>query len=294
LYCLLTTKKLLTLPVTPGMRRKLEQSKRSDTEILYRDFITSPDEIDPTRCWFADDEEADPAASLEFPIYKITNREVTVNSLQGSAGISVKWLTRKVLVPRSRLAAARQPKSSHASSATATQAINPQAHAWARAAAFFASCGMSILGIIAVFILRRIILRRLSDRGAALPMGGLCVLGLVVGFGLSGIIISGNPDRAQLLNIIFNIAGIASVIGFGRAVYVAFHEPAAKIAVSPAPAPPVETNKKVKPLSQAKDFPPYKKALAGVYKEGSKPSDSEMEMTYSEQQEARRRLGIYY
>lgn len=293
LYCLLTTKKLLALPVSPAMRRKLEQSKRSDTEILYRDFVASPDEIDPTRCWFVEDEEADPASSLEFPIYKITDREVTVNSLQGSAGISVNYQKRKILVPRSRMAAARQPKSAHASAANATPAANPQAHAWARAAAFFASCGLSIFGIIAVFIIRRIILRRIPDRGAALPIGGYCMLGLVIGIGLSAIIAPDNSSSADAIRIIMALIGIAATIGFGRAAYWAFLQPMSATTVSPSAAP-VATNKKVKPLSQAKDFPPFKKALAGAFKEGSKPTDSEMEMTYSEQLEARRRLGIYY
>ena len=105
LYSILITRQLLSLPLSTHVRRKIERSLRSDRRILYRGFEV-PSEMDVAECWFAEGEEADPDASLLFHYHKITNREVNVDVLQGSAGVRVSYESRQVLVPRSARAQA--------------------------------------------------------------------------------------------------------------------------------------------------------------------------------------------
>lgn len=100
LYATLITPKMLTLPLSSSLRRKLEQSLLEEREILYGEFVSSkskgaPIDIDPGQCWFLEGEEADPDSSLVLPVYKITEVK----------GGSVGWQKRQILVPRSQLAA---------------------------------------------------------------------------------------------------------------------------------------------------------------------------------------------
>ncbi len=97
LYGILTVKKMLSLPLSSPLKRKLEQSNLNDIDTLYSEFQTkksSRKAIDPTKCWFLEDEEASPDASIRLPIYKITSVK----------GASVQWQKRQILVPRSELA----------------------------------------------------------------------------------------------------------------------------------------------------------------------------------------------
>jgi hypothetical protein len=107
LYSSLVTKKMLGLPLSSSMRRRLEQSRQRDAEMLYSGLLPAGADLpDPSRCWFVEDEEPDPDASLIFPVYRVTSREVKVDYLTGSAGINVGFERRDVLVPRSAYAKA--------------------------------------------------------------------------------------------------------------------------------------------------------------------------------------------
>jgi hypothetical protein len=90
-YSALTAKKLLKLPLSTSIRRRLEQQKRNDLEIIYRSYVKLPLDFDPTECYFMPGQDADPEASFDFPIYKITS----------SKGGNVRWEIRSVIVPRS-------------------------------------------------------------------------------------------------------------------------------------------------------------------------------------------------
>jgi hypothetical protein len=106
LYCILLVNKMLDLPLSSATRRKLEQARQRDIETLYRELPPADGKLDPTRCWFLTGEESDPDASITLPVYKITNREVQVDYLRGSAGLNVAFEKRRVLVPRSSRAQA--------------------------------------------------------------------------------------------------------------------------------------------------------------------------------------------
>lgn len=94
LYCMLVAKRLGQLPLSALMKQKLEKSMRSDTSILYKGFLPTANDFDPTCCWFLESELPDPWLSFELPVYKITETK----------GISVRWESRRVLVPRSERA----------------------------------------------------------------------------------------------------------------------------------------------------------------------------------------------
>ena len=98
---MLLTKRMLRLPMSSHVRRRLEASLRSDTEILYRGYGPSPTNLDLTKCWFMEGEEADPDASILIPVYRITNRSVEVNVNEGSAGVRLSYSQRRLLIPRS-------------------------------------------------------------------------------------------------------------------------------------------------------------------------------------------------
>ncbi|HEX4961293.1 MAG TPA: hypothetical protein VF173_10680 [Thermoanaerobaculia bacterium] len=100
LYSSLIARRMLALPLSSGQRETLERSLRKDAEILYRDFLPAGG-VDPTRCWFLESEEADPDASIELSVYKITGRTVQADSSQSSTGIRVSYSTRRLLIPRS-------------------------------------------------------------------------------------------------------------------------------------------------------------------------------------------------
>lgn len=96
LYSSLVAKRLLSLPLSPRQRRRIEQSIANDRRLLYQDFLDGNQEIDHTRCGFMAGEEADPASSFVFPVHKVTD----------TSGGTIRWQTTSILVPRSRLAAA--------------------------------------------------------------------------------------------------------------------------------------------------------------------------------------------
>lgn len=321
LYIIVAQKKMLTWPLSPIMRSKLEQARRSDIEILYGEFMPSTKDFDPSRCWFADEEEADPDVSIILPVYKITHREVQVDKYAGKAGISVKYNRPKILVPRSRYAAGEHPKHSRKEIKKSANITNQKAHNWARFFAFlsgFVDSGWSVIYLLnliipgiwpvgsawsplltigLVFLLRRIILRHIDNRGESLPVGRLCVLGLISSFLVWTFLFSGaiSAEVWPVVNIVLGVLGIGSIIGFGRAAHLAF-----KVAVekqTALPVKPLETGaakKKVKSYSDAQKFPAYKNAKSAGYQDGTQPSQAEMQMTYAEEQEARRRLGGYY
>jgi hypothetical protein len=95
LYCMLVAKRLGKFPLSALMKQKLEKSLRNDVGILYRGFLPTANDFDPTCCWFIESELPDPWLSFELPVYKITETK----------GITVRWEPRRVLVPRSQRAA---------------------------------------------------------------------------------------------------------------------------------------------------------------------------------------------
>ena len=94
LYCMLVAKRLGQLPLSTLMKQKLEKSLRNDSGILYRGFLPTANDFDSTCCWFIESEFPDPRLGFELPVYKITETK----------GITVRWETRRVLVPRSERA----------------------------------------------------------------------------------------------------------------------------------------------------------------------------------------------
>lgn len=88
------TRKLLELPISGAMRRRVDAALQSDLKILYRGFVPAWNGTDACRCWFLPAEEADADASILLPVYKI-------GSVRGA---SVRWEARQVVVPRSRRA----------------------------------------------------------------------------------------------------------------------------------------------------------------------------------------------
>jgi len=106
LYSSLMNKRLLSLPLSAVLRRKIETSIREDGRILYSRFgIDASACPDPTKCFFLEGADADPEASLIIEFYRITNREVTVDRIRRSAGVRVSYQMVKLLIPRSKLAA---------------------------------------------------------------------------------------------------------------------------------------------------------------------------------------------
>jgi hypothetical protein len=94
LYGLIVCKRMLALPISGPTRLKLEQLINEHHKHLYTD-VSLPIDFDASLCFFQPGQEADPDECLSLPLYKITD----------SRGASVRWATRNVLVPRSRLAA---------------------------------------------------------------------------------------------------------------------------------------------------------------------------------------------
>jgi len=86
----------MVTPLSNSLRRKLEQSTISDVALLYNEefLVGDAGEIDHTVCWFLEGEDADPDVSIEISVYKITDRRDGY----------VYWNTRRILVPRSKLA----------------------------------------------------------------------------------------------------------------------------------------------------------------------------------------------
>lgn len=94
LFSVVSTRKLLSLPLSKPMRRRVQSELQTDIGHLYRGFMPDWAGTDPARCWFLKLEEADSEAALLLPVYKIT-------SVKGG---TVHWESRQVVVPRSERA----------------------------------------------------------------------------------------------------------------------------------------------------------------------------------------------
>lgn len=117
LYGIQVAQRLLQLPISDSQQRKIERNIRHDTEILYREMGDLPEGFQAGDCWFIPGEPADPDASLELSVYKITE----INA------VNCRWTTRKVLVPRSRLASAVHRGDAKARETLAKRAGDPVA-----------------------------------------------------------------------------------------------------------------------------------------------------------------------
>jgi hypothetical protein len=96
LFSVVATRKLLSLPLSKPMRRKVQSGLDRDIALLYRGFLPDWAGTDPSQCWFLKCEEADSEAAILLPVYrvtKVTNR-------------GVRWEQRQVVVPRSERARA--------------------------------------------------------------------------------------------------------------------------------------------------------------------------------------------
>ena len=93
-YALSVTKRLLCLPMSQGQKMNMEQEFKNTRKNLYGEFHV-PNNLDPTQCFFLADEPADPDESIVLDMHKITKVR----------GCRVEWAKRRILVPRSNLAA---------------------------------------------------------------------------------------------------------------------------------------------------------------------------------------------
>ena len=105
LYCSMISKRLLSLPLSAGCRRTIEQSIRNDNRILYSTYGIAPADCpEALKCFFIDEADSCPDASLIIRMHRITSRRVEVNHASGSGGVQVHWEKARLLVPRSTLA----------------------------------------------------------------------------------------------------------------------------------------------------------------------------------------------
>ncbi len=112
LYSSLFVKRLLILPLSTTTRRMLEQSIQEDNRILYSPFGLDRGALPAAiHCYFVPGAEADPDKSILIPMHRIKERKVEVDRVRGTAGVSVSLEVRKVLVPRSIVAAGTHGKS---------------------------------------------------------------------------------------------------------------------------------------------------------------------------------------
>ena len=291
LYSSQVLKKLLAFPLSPAHRRKIEYLVMRDGEHIYGDLLEKKQDgsnlIDHTKCWFMEDEEADPDASLIRSVYKITNREVQVDHLRQTGGIRVHYETRVIFVPRSTYAAAVHGGSGRKKPIQPVQPeapSNPTAVKLSHGLAFLSSLMLSVIGVVGVFFLRRTVLPHIESRMKALPVewasAGGFLLWLVLWLGF----------QIGITTVGFFI-GAAALVGFWIVVQQAFKD--AKDTYSGR----LLRELVVKPhtATTIQGFPPFKKALSKGYKQGKEPTEFEMQMTESEKQEAVRRLGgMYY
>lgn len=219
------SKRMLYLPLSSTTRRRIESSIENDTKLIYGDFAPEAG-FDPTLCFFSDDEEADPEASILLPVYKITSRTVKVDYSARSAGISVSYNHRRLLVPRSAHARTR-----HEGPVVAVKAV-----------------GFALLFGVPLFILQAT-----QVLPAVMSPVDWGVVGIIVGV-IVALLTTKKPVGPD-----------------GR---------------------PIE-RKPVRSLTTQSEFPLYVAAKAKGFKDGKEPDATEMQMTFDEQQQARRQLGIY-
>ncbi|CAK0758896.1 hypothetical protein CCP3SC5AM1_250002 [Gammaproteobacteria bacterium] len=97
LFSILVCRRILRLPISTSLRRRVEERRSEYTENLYGRFHINAHQarlLDPGECWFLPGESADPESSILLPVYKITSEK----------GKQLLWHSREVLVPRSYLA----------------------------------------------------------------------------------------------------------------------------------------------------------------------------------------------
>ena len=263
LYSSLVFKRLLGFPITTATRHKLEESIKSDSRILYKGFL-KPRQHDFTECWFLPGEPADPDASLLYSMYKITHRAVFVRHAQGTAGVSVSYDHFRVLVPRSRAAATQHGARSGRGS-------------------------------------------RKGGHGAARPRPPGSRPANVL-FGVSALCIVGGPfvsaaseDLAVMVMLAGLAVALAAIVTHQR--HLARHRNEAKDAERRRAAEEAkrraaealerkEAMASGEPIAREQSayttFPVFAAARQDDFNDGSEPTGSEMEMTYSEREEARR------
>ncbi len=100
LYSAIQATRLLELPVSSGTIHMIQESLRTDRKLLWRDFVRDG-KPDPTQCFFAEGQPADPDSSLIVRIHKVTSRKVKVDHARGTAGVSVGYNQFQLIVPRS-------------------------------------------------------------------------------------------------------------------------------------------------------------------------------------------------
>jgi hypothetical protein len=101
-YDSLLARRLSQLPLSGDVRRTLEHSRAESDRVLYARFGMDPTTCPHAdKCFFLEGADADPAAIIVIPMYRITGREVQVNHVQRSGGISVAFETANLVIPRS-------------------------------------------------------------------------------------------------------------------------------------------------------------------------------------------------
>lgn len=94
LLSVVSTHKLLSLPLSKPMRRRARAALQGDIALLYKNVEPDWKGTDPARCWFLPTEDADSEAAIVLPMYKITR----------VSGGSVRWDPRNIVIPRSERA----------------------------------------------------------------------------------------------------------------------------------------------------------------------------------------------
>ncbi len=93
-------KKMLRLPLSSAQRSNVEREMRKVDSLLFEDY-GSESLPKCLECLFMPGAEANPADSIVVPIYRVTKREVKVDRVRRTAGISVGYTSTRILIPRS-------------------------------------------------------------------------------------------------------------------------------------------------------------------------------------------------
>ena len=108
----LTFKTLAQLPVSPAIKRSLDQNRRTAVRFMYGQVLNEDEDaqqFDPTVCFFADGAEADPDASIVLHYHKVTQISC----------VNIAWKNASLLVPRSKMAQTRHRSRATISTAAA-------------------------------------------------------------------------------------------------------------------------------------------------------------------------------
>jgi len=107
LYGFLALRRLGELPLSPLLARKAQEVARDHAGHLYGTNDDGSPVWEPAECWFLPGEVPDAEAAIAERFYRIDSRQVEVDPLRQTAGVRVSWQKRRLLVPRSRVAADR-------------------------------------------------------------------------------------------------------------------------------------------------------------------------------------------